>query len=539
MMISRRQRRGRLFALVLLAAILRIALALRPGLWADEIFSLAMATGHSLEHPAADAVPSLGDYVERTGARPAAEFARYAEHDPNPAGVERVVRAVFLSDTSPPLYYLLLNLWTRGLGTTDAALRLFSTLWALACFPLLWRVGRTIGGRRVAWIACVLFALSPTALYYAAEGRMYSLLWFLGLLLAWTSLCLARTGTRLLPLTLWAGATAAGLLTHYFFAFVWVACLAWLWLHPGRLRRLHLAGAVLLALAAVLPWYLRIPESLALWRVTAGWLDVPLSGSQVVIAPLLLAWSLLSGFGVWGGSQIADAFAAAMYAVLIVAVLRRGVRPLFAGRRQLLWLWLLGAVLGPVVFDLLRGTNASLVARYALGGLPAALLLAGLGIARLPRRWQPGFLVLIVLAWTPGLRAMYSGPSRPWEPFSDTAHRIALRATGTDLVVVHSIPSGVIGTARYLPGETAVTSWVPQLGRRRVAELPNFLLEGRCGVGLVKIHDMGLASPAEDWLRENASLQLRERTSPSTELLYFRLRRSAPVVGTPATDCRR
>ena len=37
--------------LILLVAVgARTALALRPGLWIDEIFSLAMATGHSLEH---------------------------------------------------------------------------------------------------------------------------------------------------------------------------------------------------------------------------------------------------------------------------------------------------------------------------------------------------------------------------------------------------------------------------------------------------------------------------------------------------------
>jgi hypothetical protein len=43
---------------------LRIALAFHPALWVDEIFSLAMATGHSLEHSAQEANPELGDYVE-------------------------------------------------------------------------------------------------------------------------------------------------------------------------------------------------------------------------------------------------------------------------------------------------------------------------------------------------------------------------------------------------------------------------------------------------------------------------------------------
>jgi hypothetical protein len=43
---------------------LRAALVDRHGLWVDEVFSLAMATGHGIEHPASRAVPALGDYVE-------------------------------------------------------------------------------------------------------------------------------------------------------------------------------------------------------------------------------------------------------------------------------------------------------------------------------------------------------------------------------------------------------------------------------------------------------------------------------------------
>ena len=85
------------------------------------------------------------------------------------------MRAVFLSDTSPPLYYLLLSAWTRVAGTSDAALRLFSTLCALLCLPLLWRVGHEVGDRTTALVACLLFAVAPPVLYFASEGRMYAL----------------------------------------------------------------------------------------------------------------------------------------------------------------------------------------------------------------------------------------------------------------------------------------------------------------------------------------------------------------------------
>ena len=73
-------RRSRLLivAICCLAIVLRIG-ALNQGLWVDEIFSLAMATGHSLEHPAARANPALGDFVELPQPVPPATYRRYME----------------------------------------------------------------------------------------------------------------------------------------------------------------------------------------------------------------------------------------------------------------------------------------------------------------------------------------------------------------------------------------------------------------------------------------------------------------------------
>src|SRR6266581_7946251 len=95
-----------LLVVVGLAAIVQANVAGRSGLWADEVFSLAMATGHSLEHPAAAADSVLGDFVESNTPVHAEELQRYLKHDSPPASPARVVRAVLLSDTSPPLYYL-------------------------------------------------------------------------------------------------------------------------------------------------------------------------------------------------------------------------------------------------------------------------------------------------------------------------------------------------------------------------------------------------------------------------------------------------
>jgi hypothetical protein len=515
------------------SAALRVHAALRPGLWVDEVFSVAVATGHSLEHPPAVADPARGDYVEPVDGRPAAAWRDYLRHDAPPAGPARVVRAVFLSDTNPPLYYLLLSGWMRLAGTGDAPLRLFSVLAALACLPLLWHVGRMLGGRRVAAVACLLFAFAPTSLYYSAEGRMYSLTWLLGLLLAWIGLEIRRRGARPGWLAAWALVGAAALLTHYFLAFVWAACALWLLLVPGRATRPAAAAAAALSLALVLPWYLRVPESLAQWRVTAGWLDAPLAPHEALLAPLILLWGMFTPGGeAWDPGRIATWLVVAALVPALVAALRRGAAPLFTPRRLLPWLWLAASVSGVLVFDLLRGTHAALYPRYAVMGLPAAFLLVGLLVARLPRTAAAAALLLLLAGWMQGIRGTVTGSPRPWQPFFRIAANLDAGTTAEDLVIVRSIPSGVLGVARYLEGDTPVASWVEQLGTRGEEEIER-VTAGRCQIALVSTHTMTDVDTAEPWLRANARL-IGEEGVRDVRLLYFRRH---PPAGLPAEAC--
>jgi len=181
-------------------------------------------------------------------------------------------------------------------------------------------------------------------------------------------------------------------------------------------------------------------------------------------------------------------------------------------------------VFGPLAFDLLRHTSASQVERYALPGLPAALLLLALALNHLSPRARVVFLLLTLLAWSPGIRDTYGEPPRPWEPFPTVATRLAAWDPAADVVVVHSIPSGVLGVARYVDPRTSIVTWVPQLGRRRVPDDAEALLAGRHRVALVKTHAMGEPSPAEAWLREHATLDHEEGLFADrsfTTILYF------------------
>src|SRR5688500_15788944 len=322
---ARRRRRRRLdraaVALFVLAAVLRLALMDRQGLWVDEVFSLSMATGHSLEHPAASADPAQGDYLEQRERTTAAHYAAYARHDAQPAGPARVIRAVRRSDTSPPLYYLVLHYWTHLFGTGDRALRMLSIVCSLAAFPFFWSAARWAGGRGAAIVAGLLWALLPLSLYYGVEGRMYGLLWLAVAANLWATLRLHRRGGAGLALAVFVVSSIVGLLTHYFFVFAWAPTILWLLLHPGRARRgVAVAAAVVAGLAAA-PWYATVPAQLAAWRVTEGWLNEPPESYRAASYYLRLPYQFFSMRGPWNMGPRMDRYVAAVYLLLASAVL--------------------------------------------------------------------------------------------------------------------------------------------------------------------------------------------------------------------------
>ncbi len=109
-----------------------------------------------------------------------------------------------------------------------------------------------------------------------------------------------------------------------------------------------------------------------------------------------------------------------------------------------------------------------------------------------------------MVAWLPGLYNLYRQKSRIGEPVREMAQAISATANPSDLVLIHSIPSGVVGVARYVRTSAALASWVGQLGTRRVPESLQTLAHGRTRILLVKVHEVGAPAPEEHWLRANA-----------------------------------
>jgi hypothetical protein len=157
-----------------------------------------------------------------------------------------------------------------------------------------------------------------------------------------------------------------------------------------------------------------------------------------------------------------------------------------------------------------------------------------IAIGRLPTRLRWSFLALTLAAWLPGLRTIYTNRSRNACPLREVARQVGARAGSSDLLLVHSVPSGVVGVARYLESPVPMTSWVGQLGLRRVPESIEGLTAGRERTFLVLVHTVGEAAPEEPYLRARAAV-LSDSYRETARIIVYAARPSAASLG-PSVD---
>jgi len=312
------------------------------------------------------------------------------------------IPAALRHDGHPPLYYVLLHAWMSVFGTGDVAVRALSGLFAVATLPLAWIIGRRRGGPRLGWLFTAVMAMSPFALRYATETRMYSLL-MVGVLVLYLLVDdvvrLDRGGwLRLVALAVVSGLL---LLTHYWSMWLLGAVelvLAWRWWrHPDDRRA---PGRAFLAIAAggvmFLPW---VPSFL----YQAAHTGTPWAGR---VRPTNLVGATIQDFG---GGAFKDAIlvGALMVALALLGLFGRGTDgvhiDLDLRTRRFVRYEAVVAALTLTIGGLIGLVTASTYAtRYAAVVYPlfALLVAAGLACFRSPKALTAvlaGFLALCLL----------------------------------------------------------------------------------------------------------------------------------------------
>lgn len=255
-------------ALFLLAALLRFYYIDAQSLWSDEGNSVAMAPRAPLE------------IIQRTA-----------------------------QDIHPPLYYLTLHAWSRFVGTSVVAVRALSALFGVLTVALTAALGWRIGGWRVAFFATLAAALSPFAIHYSQETRMYIMVTMLGAAswLAFSRGVRARMAN--LGLVFYFFITLALIYTHYYAVSVVVAQnVAWLWA-TIRARRwdgwwwVRWIGVQAAIVGAYVPWIWYARETILNWPSISEEITLSFIASETFrIFSLGLAndgmtWWAAAGFG--------------------------------------------------------------------------------------------------------------------------------------------------------------------------------------------------------------------------------------------------
>ena len=294
------------------------------------------------------------------------------------------MRDVLAQDTSPPLYHLLLHVWMRWFGDSEASTHALSMLFSLAVVPAALWAGLSLFGRRTGWTCAVLAAVSPFLAEYANEARMYSLVVLLSLLATATFLhaFVYRRRRYLLPFAI---LTALALYTHY-----WALLLALgtgiaalvIVVHGSDRRRLALDAALAFGAIAMMfaPWvptllYQRTHSAVA-WALPPTAAVIRDDFLEVLGGPVAAAVLMLAG------------------GIPLVGVLRRPWN-----RLSLLTMTLVV----PIVVVLTVGWATSVASfqwhsRYFAALLAPLLLLLGSGLARAGDTAVPALLVVAILA---------------------------------------------------------------------------------------------------------------------------------------------
>jgi len=306
---------------------------------------------------------------------------------------------------SPPLHYLVLKLWMRFAGITSGSARLLSALLGAGTVLLLGLCTEELFGRPSALLGTLLLSFSATHVYFSQEVRMYALLGVEAVLSLYLIARLQRDNRQrdLLFLTV---VNAAGLYTHYYYAFTLVAQAAAAALCQRRTRILLLASLMLSGLV-YLPFGLTVADSeLALGMAghsrSFGRADLLSTAEEltgVLPAPLLPFYR-----GIPRGLEMA-VFVSAALTMAIAALRNRNDTSL-----RILLFYVIMPFFALKGVELLIGPfhQNDFAPRYFFAVLPPLLILLARSLTLAPRLLAGSVLLLLLLANAAALSAHFA-----------------------------------------------------------------------------------------------------------------------------------
>ncbi len=183
----------------------------------------------------------------------------YQTRNHNLASATATIDAITSIPSNPetPLYFLLLNVWSRYTGRDLFTMRLLSVMFGMIALAFTYRVARLAGSHDVALDSALVACFLAFPLFYTQIARMYALLLVVSPWLVfsyWRALTASEGKLRTALLSLVASATAV-IYSHLFGFFLLAAiCLYHVLFVPTSRRWLAIWFAILVAALLFVPW---------------------------------------------------------------------------------------------------------------------------------------------------------------------------------------------------------------------------------------------------------------------------------------------
>lgn len=331
-----------------------------------------------------------------------------------------------------PLYHLVVRGWLSLAGVSDFALRYLSVICGVALVALVYVLGRRMFGARAGFMAAWLATISPVLVWYAGEGKMYSVQPMLLALALYALLRATDSPSNGRSLRWWTVFVVAASLSFYVHVlsplFVPVAMLFFLAQWPASRRHL-VGGAAALALLTLpylplLAWqapallqggdigHRFYPPGQIVWALASHWL-FGLDGR----APLLWA---ATGESVMLVRRFTIALGLILVAYGLLATARHALRDAHEAKAWRMQLAALGWMALPTLLMFLISLRMPLfLPRYALWSAPAFYLLTGVGLSRMLAEQRAGRvmaqlgLAAVSVVSLAGVAAQIIHPIRP------------------------------------------------------------------------------------------------------------------------------
>jgi mannosyltransferase len=374
-----------------------------------------------------------------------------------------IIEVTITEENNPPLYYLLLHIWSGFLGFSDLVLRSLSALASVITVFYVYLVGSEFN-KSVGRTAALLSTVSWIQIWFAQEVRMYALFSLFSVMSIYYLIRLRDEENRLIMYG-YILSTAAMLYTHSYAAFVFAAQIGYVvWLRNYRSLPKRLISSPVYSFAIFLPWTKFLVDRAKIIVEHGFWLPEP--RVEFVLTTFIEYTSRIELLPLYIGLVVLS------IPQLSLGNLTNKVSKKDRSNLMLLWLCLSITIATPILISVVL--EPIYLYKYTISASIVFYLLASYGISRISSKSLQFIVILLVMVFSLHSLSFNYYDSLNKEKWRSNVNTIDSEAAN-NAFVLYSGYWASHGLRRYSDNENIILKPIPREGRSITSKTINDL----------------------------------------------------------------